>query len=75
MTRLFHAALWLLRVLSARVGPSKQQQQRVSFMQQQGFYDLARSSLSDQSASNYVSQLLEDADKILLDDHQQVDGS
>jgi hypothetical protein len=43
-------------------------------MQQQGLYDLARNSLSDQAASNCVSQLLEDADLSLLNARQHADG-
>jgi hypothetical protein len=70
----FHAALWLLRVLSSSAGHAKQQQRRVSYMQQQGFYALARGSLSDQAASNCVSQLLEDVDVSLLNTRQPADG-
>jgi hypothetical protein len=36
--------------------------QRVSYMTEQGFYDLARSSFADDNASSCVLQLLEDAD-------------
>ena len=37
-------------------------QQRVAYMNEQGFYDLARSSCADHAASSCVLQLLEDAD-------------
>lgn len=40
-------------------------------MQQQGFYDLARASLSDVASSNCISQLLEDADVSLLQTRTQ----
>ncbi len=67
------AALWLLSILSSRVGSSETHRRRVLFMSEQGFYDLARDSLSDQAASSCVLQLLEDADVGVADGLQRAD--
>ncbi len=56
-----HAALWLLNILSSRVEPSTVHEQRLAYMSDHGFYDLARDSLSDVAAFSCVVKLLGDA--------------
>jgi hypothetical protein len=60
-----------LKVLSSREGPSEQHQQRVSFMNEQGFYEIAKSSFADAAASSCLTELLEDAEWGLPNSHQQ----
>jgi hypothetical protein len=63
-----HAALWLLNILSSKVEPSTAHEQRVSYMSDHGFYDLARDSLSDGAACSCVVKLLGDAGASVRED-------